>query len=236
MNFTGKKILVTGGTRGIGLAISQRLSDYGAIVTVTGRSEENPTPYDYVQADFSAEASCVKLLEVMEETNFYGVVNNAGINDIHPIEEFPKESFQEIFEVNFTSVYKVLQAAARSFKKHKTTGRIVNIGSIWSTNTKVGRSAYCATKAGVAGMTRGVSVDLASSGVLVNTVSPGFIETELTARTMGEQGIKEVSAQIPMGRLGQPEEIAEVVSFLLSSNNTYLTGQNITVDGGFTNV
>ena len=113
---------------------------------------------------------------------------------------------------------------------------MVNIGSIWATNTRIGRSAYCAAKSGVLGMTRGISADLAAHGILVNTVSPGFVLTELTKGTMGEEGIAEISAQIPAGRLAEPREIAEVVAFLASQNNTYLTGQNIIVDGGFTNV
>lgn len=231
-----KKILITGGTRGIGLATAKTLASYGANVTITGRSNEHETPFDYISVDFLDESSVTQFVERIEIEDFYGIVNNAGINDIHLIDEFPQQSFNEIFDVNFTSVYRILQAAARSFKQRGCDGRIVNIGSIWASSTKAGRSAYCAAKAGVTGMTRSVATDLAPAGILVNTLSPGFIQTELTEKTMGPDGILEVSQQIPLGRLGKPEEIAETVAFLISPKNTYLTGQNIIVDGGFTNV
>lgn len=240
IDFVGQKALVTGGTRGIGHAVATCLQELGAEVIVTGRSAEKPSGLDsftYRDVDFSSAQSCHHFCEELADMKDLNVVvNNAGINHIDRIEDFPEERFDEIMQVNYASVYRVSQAAAQSMLRSKIAGRIVNIGSIWASNTRVGRSAYCASKSGVLGMTRGISADLAESGILVNTVSPGFVMTELTRRTMGEKGIAEVSSQIPAGRLAQPQEIAEVVAFLASKRNTYLTGQNIIVDGGFTNV
>lgn len=240
IDFTGQKALVTGGTRGIGLAIAQHLLALGADVIVTGRANEKPAGldgFDYLAVDFGSRESTqlfCKEIAALEELTV--VVNNAGINHIDRIEDYPEERFDEIMEVNYAAVYRVSQAAAKVMLASGVKGRIVNIGSIWASNTRMGRSAYCAAKSGVLGMTRGISADLAANGILVNAVSPGFVMTELTRRTMGEKGIAEVAAQIPAGRLAEPQEIAEVVAFLASQNNSYLTGQNIIVDGGFTNV
>jgi NAD(P)-dependent dehydrogenase (short-subunit alcohol dehydrogenase family) len=240
IHFEGKKALVTGGTRGIGRAIAERLNELGAEVIVTGRSEQAPAELGslgYLGVDFSNKACTLRFCEeVAAMGDLDIVINNAGINHIDRIEDYPEDCFEEVMAVNYAAVYRVSQAAARSMLASGLKGRIVNIGSIWATNTREGRSAYSASKAGVAGMSRAIATDLASKGILVNTLSPGFVLTELTERTMGPEGIAEVPSQIPAGRLADPAEIAEVVAFLASSNNTYLTGQNIIVDGGFTNV
>ena len=240
INFEGKKALVTGGTRGIGRAIAERLSELGAEVVVTGRSEQPPEwlgNLGFLCVDFSNKEAITSFCDkVAAMPDLDIVINNAGINHIDRIEDYPEDRFEEVMAVNYAAVYRVCQAAARSMLACGRSGRIVNIGSIWATNTREGRSAYSASKAGVAGMTRAIATDLAPKGILVNTLSPGFVLTELTERTMGAKGIAEVSEQIPVGRLAQPAEIAEVAAFLASANNTYLTGQNIIVDGGFTNV
>jgi len=207
---------------------------------VTGRSEQAPDDlgaFQFMDVDFSNKESTARFcLKVEAMQNLDVVINNAGINHIDRIEDYPEDRFEELVAVNYTAVYRTSQAAARSMLRSQTQGRMLNIGSIWATHTREGRSAYCASKAGVAGMTRALATDLACKGILVNTLSPGFVQTALTEKTMGQDGIKEVCEQIPAGRLAMPEEIAEVAAFLVSGNNTYLTGQNIIVDGGFTNV
>jgi 3-oxoacyl-[acyl-carrier protein] reductase len=117
--------------------------------------------------------------------------------------------------------------------KKMNYGRIVNIASIWSIITKPGRAVYAATKSGLVGMTRAVAVDLAPYGILVNAVSPGFVNTELTKNTLSPEECESLSSQVPMGRFAEPEEIARTVLFLSSDWNTYLTGQNLVVDGGY---
>ena len=240
IHFEGKIALVTGGTRGIGRAIAEKLNDLGAEVIVTGRSPmctDNLGMLRYLTADFSKKDKLISFCDQLASMSDLDiVVNNAGINHIDRIEDYPADRFEEVMAVNYSAVYHISQAAAKSMLASGRKGRIVNIGSIWATHTREGRSAYCASKAGVTGMTRAIATDLALKGILVNTLSPGFVHTELTERTMGAEAISEVSKQIPLGRLAKPEEIAEVVAFLASSSNTYLTGQNIVVDGGFTNI
>jgi 3-oxoacyl-[acyl-carrier protein] reductase len=236
----GEVALVTGGTRGIGHAIASRLLELGAKVIITGRNEAPAAGlemFSYLQADFSGRAQAEAFTLVVEGIEDLSIlVNCAGINEIHRLEDFPSQVFDEIQDVNTRAPYLVMQAAARNMITGARSGKILNIASIWASHTKVGRSAYCTSKSAILGMTRAASADLASKGILVNALSPGFIATELTERTMGPSGIMEVQAIVPMGRLGKPEEIAEVAAFLVGSGNTYLTGQNIIVDGGFTNV
>lgn len=240
IHFEGKIALVTGGTRGIGRAIAEKLNDLGAEVIVTGRGPmctDNLGMLRYLSADFSKKDKLISFCDQLASMSDLDiVVNNAGINHIDRIEDYPVDRFEEVMAINYSAVYHISQAAAKSMLASGREGRIVNIGSIWATQTREGRSAYCASKAGVTGMTRAIATDLAPKGILVNTLSPGFVQTELTERTMGAEAISEVSKQIPLGRLASPEEIAEVVAFLASSSNTYLTGQNIVVDGGFTNI
>ena len=233
MDFTNKKVLVTGGTRGIGAAISTYLTACGAEVWITGRNL--PTGQQGFSVDFSsAESSEVFLNSLDDAPHFDVLINNAGINHIDTIDQYPDDLLKKVLTVNYEMVVKTTQAISRKMIAENKGGKIVNIASIWATQTKKGRSIYTSTKAALVGFTRGVAVDLAEHGILVNAVSPGFTETELTAQTMGEAGIKDICQQIPLGRLAQPEEIAKVVSFLASDDNSYITGQNIITDGGFT--
>ena len=145
------------------------------------------------------------------------------------------EDLDRITAVNYTAPYLISRAASRVMLRGGG-GRIVNIGSIWSLVTKPGRSAYSASKAGLAGMTRSAAVDLAREGVLVNCVSPGFVLTDLSRSTMSESERRTLAEVVPVGRFAEPAEIAPLVLFLCSDANTYITGQNIAIDGGFTNV
>jgi 3-oxoacyl-[acyl-carrier protein] reductase len=240
IDLTGHHALITGGTRGIGAAVAAEFHSYGARVTVTGRSSarpEIPEAYDYLNVDFTDRVSTDSFLKQVESMNSLDIlVNNAGINRNHLLTEFPEADFDVITETNYRAPFLVMQAAARAMIRNKAAGRIVNIASIWATHTRAGRSAYCASKSGILGLTRAAATDLAPHGIIVNAVSPGFVETDLTSSTLGAAGILEVTAQIPMGRLAQPSEIARIAVMLASPANTYLTGQNIIIDGGFTNV
>lgn len=242
MNFPleGQRALVTGGTRGIGHAIACKLAAQGARVIVTGRQLDGAAAvpgFDYMPVDFSDKVQLESFAAQVEQLEGLSIlINNAGLNRIHSFEAFPTQDYEELQQVNQHAPYRVAQAAARNMLAAGCKGRILNIASIWATHTKPGRSGYCSAKAGLLGMTRSMATDLAHAGILVNAISPGFIETELTRRTLGEAGIREMQAAVPLGRLGQPEEIAECAAFLVGPRNTYMTGQNIIIDGGFTHV
>lgn len=243
--FQNKKkrvVLITGATRGIGAAIAEVFHKEGAILLLTGTHPKeidslNKMKTDdnrqYVCVDFSIEKSLRAFLEVLESLDRLDVcVNNAGINIIKEMDKVTYREFDRLTAINYRAPYLISQAAARVMKRN-SKGWIVNIGSIWSTITKPGRSSYCASKAGLAGMTRGIAVDLAPFGVIVNCVSPGFIMTDLTRQSLSNHEIKQITKQIPIGHMGDSLEIARIVAFLCSYENTYLTGQNIVVDGGY---
>lgn len=244
MDFSGKTVLITGGTRGIGAAMAQAFEQAGARLILTGShadqverlNQELPqgSRRTYVAADFSQDASLQEFLEYVAGLERLDVcVNNAGINRLGPIWELPARDYLDIQRVNLEAPFLISRQACRLMRR-QNCGRIVNIASIWSVITKPGRVSYTTTKAGLAGMTRTLAVDMAPHNILVNTVSPGFVETDLTKSTNTPQEIEAMAAQVPAGRLAQPQEIARVVLFLASDLNTYLTGQNLVVDGGFT--
>lgn len=239
-DLSGKVTVITGGVRGIGAAIALKFQELGACVTVTGRSPiapDLPENIKYLSVDFSNKKSISRFLKKIENTkNIAILINNAGINRIYRFIEFPYKDFNEISEVNYKVPYMLMQSAARAMIRDGIAGRIINIGSIWATHTKDGRTAYCGSKAGLVGLTRAVATDLAKYGILVNAVSPGFVETDLTSSTLSAEEMKALGRQIPLGRMAKPSEIANIVAMLASESNTYITGQNIIVDGGFTNV
>ncbi len=240
LSFHGKVVIVTGGTRGIGKAIVDLYLSLGAKVIITGRSEstiiepaqKNPT---YFTLDCSDQKSVVRFVDFISKMSRLDVlVNNAGINKINSIADIAIEDFDNIYAVNLKSPFLLCQAAASVMKK--SGGKILNIASIWSKVTRAGRISYISSKSGLAGMTRGLATDLAPFNILVNTLSPGFVGTDLTYASLTEKEISQLCENIPLGRLAKPEEIASHVIFLTSDMNTYLTGRNIVVDGGFTNV
>jgi NAD(P)-dependent dehydrogenase (short-subunit alcohol dehydrogenase family) len=231
------KALVTGGTRGIGKAIAEKLLAEGMEVYVSGTSETSQPPKgcSLLVVDFLSESSVLAFLEEVRRHEFVVVVNNAGINKVAEFEKIELEDFQNIQRVNLEATFRVCQAAL-GYMRSVSFGRIVNITSIFGHISKEYRASYSASKFGVDGMTTALAVEIAEYGILANSVGPGFIDTDLTRRVLGEEGMKLAQAKIPMKRMGQPEEIAQLVSYLVSQNNTYLTGQNIIIDGGFSRV
>jgi 3-oxoacyl-[acyl-carrier protein] reductase len=233
----GKTALVTGGTRGIGAAIADRLHDDGATVTVTGTRPHGVVPEDcnYLSIDFSDAAKTEAFSKRVAGMGFDILVNNAGINIIAPFAEIEYADFEKIQHVNVTAPFLLCKAVVPDMTK-KGWGRIVNISSIWGTISKEHRAAYSASKFALDGMTAALSAEVACKGILANCVAPGFVDTKLTRRVLGEKGMREIAQQVPIKRLGQPSEIAALVSWLVSPENTYISGQNIVIDGGFTRV
>ncbi|OVE74299.1 hypothetical protein BVX94_00750 [bacterium B17] len=237
-------VLITGGTRGIGAAIAHAFENAGANLLLTGTDPEQiktlnaeaPETRRYIAADFKDHASTQSLVEEINSMDRLDVcINNAGINIIKSVYEASADDFQRVTDVNYRAPYLICQAAAKKMRENKY-GRVVNIASIWSVVTKPGRSMYASAKTGLVGMTRALATDLAPDGILVNCVSPGFTLTDLTRESLSQKEIDEIGKQIPCKRMAEPSEIAKVVAFLASPENTYLTGQNIVVDGGFSHV
>ena len=233
----GKTALVTGATRGIGWAIAERFLADGATVIGSGTRPRGDVPdgATYMTADFG---DATRLPEIAEQVASVGpdiLINNAGINRISAFADIPLEDYLEIQRVNTTAVFALCQAVLPAMKANGW-GRIINISSIWGKIGKEGRASYATSKFGVDGMTVALAAEVAEFGVLANCVAPGFIETDLTRNTLGDAGIAELVQRVPARRLGQPEEIAALVSWLAGPENTYISGQNIAIDGGFTRV
>ncbi len=231
----GRKALVTGGTRGIGFATATELKKSGFDVTVTGTGSngKGPAGCRYLQVDFSDSGQLEAFAERVRGMDFSVLVNNAGINEVGPIEKVALKVYDRIQEVNVRAPFLLSQAVLPGMKRRRF-GRIVQIGSILGVVSKVGRAPYSMSKSALLGLTRALALEGARHNVLVNCVSPGFIETDLTRRILGPEGMKKMAASVPLKRAAAPIEVAHWIRFLVSPENTYMTGQNIVVDGGFT--
>lgn len=239
ISFKNKTVVITGGTRGIGKAIAECFLECEANVIITGRSEKKPlsinSNINYCSLDLESKASVDKFLNFLSSLKkIDAFVNNAGINLINDLENIKDEDFDKVLSINLRSPF-ILSKYVSNLMKDEG-GKIVNISSIWSKITKKGRVTYIASKSGLAGLTRGLATDLAEHNILVNTISPGFVETELTRKSLSEFEIKNLYEKIPLERFAQATEIANFVVFICSDLNTYMTGQNIVIDGGYSNV
>lgn len=234
---SGKTALVTGGTRGIGRAIATRLIADGAEVTVTGTKPDGAVPdgCGYVAIDF-ADTEATEAFAAVAATMAPDIlINNAGINVIGNFDEIEYKDFARIQQINVAAPYLLCQAAIPAMKE-KGWGRIVNIGSVWGKIGKELRSPYATSKFAIAGMTAVLAAEVAKFGILANCLAPGITETELTRTVLSDEQLAELIAQIPAGRLAQPEEIAAAVAWLAGPENTYISGQHIAIDGGLTRV
>ena len=234
---SGKTAVVTGGTRGIGFAIAERLVADGADVLVTGTAPDGggPAGTRYRAADFTDAEATDALADTLRAAAPDILINNAGINRNTPFADIPAADFDDIQRINLRAPFLLIQAVLPGMRE-RSWGRIVNICSIWSKVVRPGRASYAASKFGLEGITAAVAAEAAADGVLVNAVSPGFIDTELTRRTVAPEQLEKLIADVPAARLGTPEEIARFVAWLAGPENTYISGQNIAIDGGFTRV
>ena len=247
ISFNGQTIIVTGATRGIGKQIADDLLASGANLILTGtdqkqieflnelaiKSKELKKYYQLNLADINSTNNFLEILTQIPKID--GLVNNAGINKLNKISNIVETDWLDMLNVNLSGPLKLIKNVSQKMIV-KNYGRIVNIASIFSVISKQSRSAYSATKFGLHGLTVGVSNDLAKNNILVNTISPGFVDTDLTRKNLTNEEIENLKMIIPAGRLANVKEISTVVQFLLCDKNSYLTGQNIVIDGGFTNV
>lgn len=229
------KALVTGGTRGIGKSISQTLLREGYEVMITGTSIDlsDNNAFRCFEVDFKNKHSTEKFLQEAKSFQPEILINNAGINIIDNFTDIKEQDFDNVMRVNLKIPFLISQLVIPGMKENNF-GRIVNIGSIFSSVSKERRASYSASKFGLVGLTKALSAELSEFNILANCVSPGVIETRLTKEILGIKGISEMKKKIPQGRLGSVEEVAELVFWLASKNNSYITGQNILIDGGYT--
>lgn len=239
-------MLVTGATRGIGKSIAAHFGALGANLILTGTNPQEIESLDdsfaknsrvkYYCVDFSDEELINEFISVLKNYEKIDVcINNAGINRINFIYEVQLGDWDQIMKVNLKGPFLLSKEVGNIMKKQRY-GRIINIASIFGVITREKRSVYTASKAGLIGLTKATANDLAPYNILVNSVSPGFILTDLTRKILSDSEIKELESKVPLGRFGQPDEISKVVLFLASDLNTYITGQNIIVDGGYVNI
>jgi 3-oxoacyl-[acyl-carrier protein] reductase len=232
-----RNALVTGGTRGIGRAIAERLLADGLAVTVTGTRADGKGPEGcaYLACDFTDTPETEAFAAEVAGMGFDVLINNAGINKISPYADIDLADFERIQRVNVTAPMLLCRAVLPGMRA-KGWGRIVNLSSIWGLISREQRASYSASKFALDGLTAALAAEVARDGILVNGVAPGFIDTELTRTVLGEDGIKAVVEQVPIRRLGRPEEIAAFVAWLAGPDNTFVSGQTIAIDGGFTRV
>jgi NAD(P)-dependent dehydrogenase (short-subunit alcohol dehydrogenase family) len=237
MNKIKYRAVVTGATRGIGFAIAERLLRDGVEVIATGTQKNSsyPNGASYYSVDFTNDYSTNKFIEYLKNQKIDILINNAGINKIGEFANIAIDDFDRILRVNLRTPFQLCQAVIPNMKQNNW-GRIVNLTSIFANITKEYRAPYSSSKFGLDGMTAALAAELSEEGILANSVGPGFIDTELTRSILGDNGISELKGRIPMKRLGQVDEIASLVSWLVSDENTYMSGQNLMIDGGFSRV
>ncbi|OUS29342.1 3-oxoacyl-ACP reductase [Gammaproteobacteria bacterium 45_16_T64] len=243
MSLEGKVALVTGASRGIGKAIALKLAASGAVVLGTATTEIGAEAISAYLKEAGAEGKGFALnvcesdavVDVVKKiTAEFGapliLVNNAGITRDNLMLRMKENEWDSVIDTNLTSIYRTTKACVRGMTKARW-GRIINVGSVVGAMGNMGQANYCAAKAGMEGFGRSLAKEFGSRNITVNTIAPGFIDTDMT-KELPEEQKEAMLGQIPLGRLGQPDEIASVVGFLSSDSAAYVTGATIPVNGG----
>lgn len=240
----GKNAIVTGASRGIGKAIALKLADFGANVIINYRNnailaeevvksiEEKGVKAIAIQGDVSSFEDAKKIVDKAKES--FGtidiLVNNAGITKDSLIMRMKEEDFDKVLEINLKGVFNFTKHVIPVMVKQRS-GKIINISSVVGLSGNAGQANYAAAKAGIIGFTKSIAKEIGSRGITVNAIAPGYIDTDMTD-ALRDKIKEEIKANIPLGRIGTPEDIAGVVTFLSSDAGNYITGQVISVDGG----
>ena len=217
-----RTILLTGASRGIGKSIYDLLSKEYQIIAPT-REELN----------LSDNASIENFIKKNKTTPIDIIINNAGINSPQWIDEVTDENIEKIIQTNLIAPIKLIRGLVGNMKKNKW-GRIINISSMFGVIARGKQSVYSSTKHGINGMTKALALELAQHNILVNSVCPGFVETDMVVKNNTPEKISQLAGDVPLGRLGKPKEIANLVQFLISEKASYITGSIILIDGGYT--
>lgn len=217
-----KIALITGASRGIGKATRDLFVSRGIEVIAPTRSEVDLLDTESIRK-YVSQLNC----------NIHILINVAGINPICEVGTIDFQKAKELFEINYWACVELINSVAPIMRK-QNYGKIVNISSIWSSVSKPGRSIYASSKAAINGFTRSAALELASANILVNSVAPGYVNTELTKVNNTPEQIEKIAEYIPLKRLAEANEISELIYFLCSPANTYITGQTIFIDGGYT--
>ena len=231
-----KTILITGSSRGIGAEVAKLCKESGFKIILHGRSKTqellslaNKLDAEFIFFDVTKELEVKKALMHIPDLNI--IVNSAGINISKPFEKLTLSDWQSIYDTNVYGIVNVIKNALPILKKNKSVSKIINIASIKGTYSAVGRAAYASSKAAVINITRSLAKEFAPD-IVVNSVSPGFSSTQMTEKTWSKR-IRDQVNTILLQRMAHPKEIAHVILFLCSDECSYITGQNINVDGGY---
>jgi 3-oxoacyl-[acyl-carrier protein] reductase len=243
MSIAGKVALVTGATRGIGRAIAVNLAAQGALVIGTATSEKGADAISAYLAELAnrgrglvldvADAASVEAVLKQIQADYGTIqilVNNAGITRDNILMRMKEDEWDAVLNTNLTSVYRLVKGCLRGMSKARW-GRIISVSSVVASMGNAGQANYAAAKSGMEGFTRAVAREVGSRNITVNCVAPGFIDTDMTA-ALAEPHRQTLQAQIPLNRLGQPEEVAAVVGFLAGDGGAYISGDTIHVNGG----
>lgn len=215
--------LITGGSRGIGRAIAQQLQASGVRVLTPPRDE----------LDLAQPSSVDAFILSHQQERIDILINNAGINLINALNAVDTVTWGTMVQVNLAAAFRLVQQYAPSMAG-RGWGRILNLSTVFSLVTKEGRAAYSMTKAALNALTRSAAVEYGPGGVLVNALAPGYVDTDLTRQNNSPEALERIRESIPLRRLASVEELAQMAGFLVSEANSYMTGQVVVVDGGFT--
>ena len=232
-SFKKKKNLVTGYSSGIGNCLIKKYISLGAKVYSTStKSEFKKKNLTVFRCNFLDKKSQNNFLKKIESITFDIVINNAGINIIDEIYKIKDQDIEDIIKINLTIPAQIIKITSKKMIK-KRKGKIINISSIFGSVSKSKRASYSSSKSGLIGLTKACALDLAKYNILVNSVSPGFVDTILTKKVLGKNLMNKMKKNIPLKKIAKPAEIIPYIIFLSSDNNHYITGQNCVIDGGF---